>query len=253
MVEPPLVSSLVIVVIWALVASMGWVNPLFLPSPSAVASTLALALTEAGVYRDIIATVGRALSGVILSVIAGVPLGLFLGRQPRLYQYFELPVDFLRSVPSSVLFFLFILVFGIGEAAKVAVVFYGCSLIMLVSALYGVRPTKEKADRLRMVDSFGASELQKILYVVFPDALPHIVAGIRLCVSLALVLVVVTEMFLSSSSGLGRRVYDYYLAYRVPDMYASILLLGLTGYCLNKISEFVERRFSFWVVGLKGD
>ena len=243
---PPLTSCFIILAGWWLVTALGLVNPLFLPSPFQVGSAGLKLLADRSAYADTIATVARALTGVLLSVLVGVPLGLYLGRRPGLYRFFELPIDFFRSTPSSVLFFLFILLFGIGDAAKVAVVFYGCSLIMLVSSVYGTKPTTEKVERLRMVESLGATESQKLFLVVLPDATPHILAGLRLCVSLSLVLVVVTEMFLSSSSGLGRRVYDNYLSYRVPEMYSGILLLGLTGYLLNRAAASLEQRISFW-------
>jgi len=204
-------------------------------------------LSGSEVYLDAAMTGYRALVGLALSGLVAIPLGLLLGRSQRLYEFFEFPTDFLRSIPSSALFFLFILVFGIGDSSKVAVVFYGCSLIILVNTIYGARPTKEKQDRINMFLSFGATRSQIFRLVVLRDALPHIAAGFRICVSLSLVLVVVTEMFLTANNGLGRRIYDFYLAYRVPEMYAAIIILGLLGYAANKVSLIVERRTSFWL------
>ena len=97
-----------------------------------------------------------------------------------------------------------------------------------------------------MLRSFGASPWQIFHLSVFRDALPHIMAGLRICVSLSLVLVVITEMFLSATSGLGRQIYDFYLAYRVPEMYVVIILLGIIGFCGNRLAMFLERRVSFW-------
>src|SRR5205814_4892783 len=133
----------------------------------------------------------------LLSFLVAVPAGLVLGRFPNLYRFIEFPVDFFRSIPSSALFFLFILFFGIGDASKIAVVFYGCSLILLVNTVYGAKPTKEKEDRINMLRSFGATTWQIFRLAIFPDSVPHILAGMRVCISLSLVLVIVTEMFLS--------------------------------------------------------
>ena len=242
-----LCSIAVITLVWWLVGNLHLINPLFFPSLGSLGKALVHLLSGGEVYLDAIMTTYRALLGLALSGLVAVPLGLLLGRSQRIYEFFEFPTDFLRSIPSSALFFLFILFFGIGDASKVAVVFYGCSLIILVNTIYGARPTKEKQDRINMLLSFGATRNQVFRLVVLRDALPHITAGFRICVSLSLVLVVVTEMFLSSSNGLGRRIYDFYLAYRVPEMYAVIIILGLLGYAINRFSLMVERRTSFWL------
>ncbi|MGH8558273.1 MAG: ABC transporter permease [Methylococcales bacterium] len=243
----PFSTIAVIIGAWWLATTLGWVNPLFLPTLSSVAKALVSLLCGSEIYVDTAATIYRALAGLAVSVLVGVPLGLMFGRFPLLYQFFELPVDFFRSIPSSALFFLFVLGFGVGDASKVAVVFYGCSLILLVSTIYGAKPTREKQDRINMLRSFGATPFQTFYFTVFRDALPHITAGLRVCVSLSLVLVIVTEMFLGASSGLGRQIYDFYLAYRIPEMYAVIILLGLLGYAANKASLLIEHRTSFWM------
>lgn len=243
----PAFSIAIITLGWWLLGSSHLINPLFFPSLGSLSKALVSMLSGSEVYLDAAMTGYRALVGLALSGLVAIPLGLLLGRSQRLYEFFEFPTDFLRSIPSSALFFLFILVFGIGDSSKVAVVFYGCSLIILVNTIYGARPTKEKQDRINMFLSFGATRSQIFRLVVLRDALPHIAAGFRICVSLSLVLVVVTEMFLTANNGLGRRIYDFYLAYRVPEMYAAIIILGLLGYAANKVSLIVERRTSFWL------
>lgn len=235
--------------LWWLVGAIRLIDPLFFPSLGSLGKALINLLSGPSIYLDIVATTYRAALGLFLSGIIAVPLGLVFGRFNRLYELVEFPTDFFRSIPSSALFFLFILFFGIGDASKVAVVFYGCSLILLVNTVYGARPTREKQDRVNMLRSFGATSRQVFYLAVLPDALPHIAAGLRVCVSLSLVLVIVTEMFLSAGRGLGRQIYDYYLAYRIPEMYAVILLLGLLGFAANKLSALSERRTAFWLPG----
>jgi len=231
--------------IWWTLTSFEWVNPLFLPPLGKVGVAFS-ALLDSGIYWDAFTTTYRAVLGLLLSAMVAVPLGLIMGRNSRLYEYVELPADFFRSIPSSALFFLFILIFGIGDASKIAVVFYGCSLILLLNAVYGARPTREKQDRINMLRSFGATNWQIFRFAVLPDALPHIAAGIRICASMSLVLVIVTEMFLGASSGLGKVIYDAYLAYRIPQMYVLIILLGFLGFAINKVCVLLERRATFW-------
>lgn len=242
----PIITIALAFSVWWIASATGWINPLFLPKLDSMGKALVTLFSKPEIYIDTVVTTYRALLGLAFSVVFAVPLGLIFGRSSKLYQFVELPVDFFRSIPSSSLFFLFILIFGIGDASKIAVVFYGCSLILLVNTIYGAQPTREKQDRINMLRSFGATSWQVFYLAILRDALPHIMAGVRVCVSLSLVLVIVTEMFLGATSGLGRLVYDLYLAYRVPEMYVVIILLGLLGFGANRISLLFERRTTFW-------
>jgi ABC-type nitrate/sulfonate/bicarbonate transport system permease component len=243
----PLSTVCLILVLWAIVTVTGMVNPIFLPRLDAFGAAILKSLSTDTTYTAALLTTFRAFVGLVLSIFVAVPLGLFFGRYPRFYEFVELPTDFFRSIPSSALFFLFILIFGIGDISKIAVVFYGCSLIMLVNTVYGARPTREKRDRINMLRSFGASPLQIFTQAVFRDALPSICAGIRVCISLSLVLVIVTEMFLGATAGLGRLIYDHYLTYRVPEMYAVVTILGVIGFAANKGFQLIEHRICFWL------
>ena len=240
-------TSLVIFAVWWFVGSIGLVNPLFLPSlPQFFAALLEVA-SERSLYWDMWSTSFRAFTGLFLSILIAVPLGLFFGRYSNIYEYFELPVDFFRSIPSSALFFLFVLVFGVGDASKVAVVFYGCSLIILVGTVYGARPTREKQDRIDMLLTFGASDWQIFYLSILRDALPQIAASTRVCVSLSFVLVIVTEMFLGAQDGLGHRLYNYYLSYSIAEMYSTLVVLGFLGFMANRLSIGIEKKIGFWV------
>jgi len=240
------VSIGIILGIWWLSTSLNWINPLFLPSLDDLGNAIRELLTNKTIYLDAFATAYRALIGLVLSAIVAIPLGLVLGRMQGVYEYIEFPVDFFRSIPSSALFFLFILVFGVGDLSKIAVVFYGCSLIILVATIYGAKVNKEKQDRINMLTAFRATPFQVFHLAVVRDALPHITAGLRISVSLSLVLGIVTEMFLGATNGLGRQIYDFYLRYEVPKMYAVIIILGLLGFAFNKLFFILERKLSFW-------
>ena len=184
---PSICSFAVIVVAWGLIWKFRWINPLFFPNLQALSKASSRLLSGPDVYFDAASTVLRATIGLALSALIAVPLGLVLGRVPRVYAFLEFPIDFLRSVPSSALLFVHF-IFRIGDASKVAVVFYGCSLIILINTIYGARATREKQDRINMLRSFGATAPQILFLAVWRDALPHIWAGLRVCVSLSLVL-----------------------------------------------------------------
>jgi ABC-type nitrate/sulfonate/bicarbonate transport system permease component len=235
-----------IVFIWYVLTTFEIVNPIFIPSPQNTLQSLIKILKSNQTLTDLFFTTYRALIGLLISIIIGVPSGLILGRFQKIYAFFEVPIEFFRAIPSSALFPLFILFFGIGDSSKVAVVVYACSLIILVNTIYGVSPNQEKLDRINMLKSFGANTFQLYYYGIFRDALPNIFAGIRICISFSFVLVVVTEMFLSANEGLGKALYDYYLQYRIPEMYSIILLLGFTGFIFNRTFVAFESKIIFW-------
>jgi NitT/TauT family transport system permease protein len=179
-------------------------------------------------------------------MLVGIPAGVAAGRTRWLHDLLQLPVDFFRSIPSSALFFLFILTFGVGEVSKVMVVVYGCSLILFINAAYGAAPTPDKNFRLDLMRAFGASAAQRFWLVTIPEALPAIAAGVRTCLSLAFVLVIVTEMFLGAQQGLGKQLYDFYLGYRIPEMWVCLAVLGVTGSAANVAGIAIERRVTHW-------
>jgi NitT/TauT family transport system permease protein len=92
----------------------------------------------------------------------------------------------------------------------------------------------------------GASPARVFFRVVMPSALPEIAGGLRIAISIALVVIVVTEMFIGTASGLGKRIFQTYQLFQIPEMFAAILLTGLFGYALNLLLLILERRLIHW-------
>ncbi len=239
-----IIGPLAILVIWSVVHYGELVNPLFLPSPVSVVTTIFIGIFRGSLLSDLGITFVRFAFGFLSAAIAGVLLGIFLGYFEKVYSALEVIIDFFRSVPATALFPLFMLFFGVGDVSKIMVVFFACTFIILINTVYGVK----NASRLRrmLAKSLKASKIQLLLKVVLPDALPHICAGLRIGISFALVLAVVTEMFLGTVSGLGHRIIEAQLVYQIPEMYASIIVAGLAGYSLNKGFIFIERKVVHW-------
>lgn len=230
----------IILITWFLVAHTGTISPLVLPKLEGVIQSLWFQLATSALWLDTGMTTLRALSGLFLSAAFGIPLGLVLGFFPGLYRHVALPLDFVRSIPSATLFPVFILAFGIGNPAKIAVVFYGCFFVIVMAAVYGGREHPDRQKRIATLRSLRANRFQIFRLVVVPDSMASILGGLRIAASIAFVLVVVTEMFLGANDGLGKRIYDFYLAYRIPDLYAALLVLGSVGYIANVLIERLE-------------
>jgi len=230
---------------WAVVAAGRFVDPLFLPGPLAVAQGLYAGFVSGNLAIDAVVTTFRSLVGFALAALLGVPLGLLVGRMKPLSRGTQPTIDFFRSVPATALFPLFSFAFGIGDKAKIAIVIYACSLITLVNTAYGAMQVKEL--RIQSARILGASTWSVFWKVVLPESAPGILAGLRIGMSLAFVLIVVTEMFIGTTVGLGYRIVTSQNAYNSPDVYAAIALTGVLGYCANWVILRIEKRYLHWV------
>lgn len=234
----------VLLVIWTLVALSGWVSPILVPTPASVVTDGLKLISAAPIWQDLGRTAYRALLAFGVAALVGIPLGIAMGSIRAVYLAFEFLVDFFRSIPPLALFPLFLLAFGIGEGSKIAVPIYGATLVVIVASAYGVvtvSPLRRTVGKL-----FGLDRFQVLTKIVLPEALPHVIAGLRTALSLSLVLTVVVEMLIGSGSGIGKRIYDYQLVFETPSMYVAILLTGILGFGLNKIMIFFERRVLHW-------
>lgn len=234
-----------LMLIWVLVADVGeTVSGLLLPPLHSVLERLWQMATEGGLWQDTAATLWRWVQGFVLGAFFGTLAGLILGVFPRAYKTLEGVIEFFRAMPVTAIFPLFLLVFGIGDASKVAMAFLPTFLLMLINSSYGV--LHAGPERRRAVQVFGATRWQTFRYVVIFEALPQIFIGLRLALSLSLVVAVVSEMFIGTDFGLGQRIYDSYLTNAVTTLYALLLVLGGIGYALNKASMAVERHVVDW-------
>ncbi|MEK7582229.1 MAG: ABC transporter permease, partial [Patescibacteria group bacterium] len=239
-----LIGPFAVLLIWFAITASGLVGPLFLPRLDTTIGKFLSLIGQGLILPDIGMTLYRVFFGFVLATLLGVPLGLLFGLSARLYASFELVIEFFRSLPSTALFPLFLLVFGIGDTAKIAVVVFVSFWIILISTASGVLHSSK--TRYRVAQSYGANQWQILTNVTFMEALPQIATGLRVAVSISFIVVVVTEMFIGTNIGLGQRIYDSYLTYRVPELYATLVIVGLLGYVVNKGLILLERKTIHW-------
>lgn len=241
------IGPAIIVLIWMIITTLGLVKPIFLPPLGHVMNALWHMLTNpgGGIWPDVAATLGRVLIGLVVGIAIGLPIGIFLGYFSWLHDIWELPLDFFRSTPVTALFPFFLLIFGIGDVGKIAIASWSVALIIVINTIYGVRSCS--SVRLRYLKSIGASSYQTIIWQLIPEALPHIIGGVRIAISQAFIVVVVTEMFYGSDKGLGYQLYSAALMYRSDEVIALILISGILGYAINKIAEKTGKKIVFWL------
>lgn len=240
----PLIGPLVLFVCWDLAVRLGLVKPILLPSPAATLSALASGLAGGELMLDFLVTVKRTLQAFVVAAVVGMPLGVLLGSNVRAYRSVEFLIDFFRSTPSSALIPLFILIFGISDINKVAIAAFGAFLIVVFNSAYGVMNARKQ--RVMAAKVMGASRWRIFKDVLLWESLQQSFVGLRSAVSMALVIVIVAEMFIGSENGLGHAIIDAQQVLNVKTMYAAILAAGALGYVLNILFLVLERRIVHW-------
>jgi sulfonate transport system permease protein len=240
----PFIGPVFLFIVWDLVVRFGFIKPILLPPPGATLLTLVTGLAGGPLLLDFGVTVLRTLEAFLIAAVLGVPLGVLLGSNEKAYRSVEFLIDFFRSTPSSALIPLFLLIFGVSDINKVAIAAFGAFLIVIFNSAYGV--INARKQRVMAARVMGASRWQTFRDVLIWESLQPSFVGLRSAVSMALVIVIVAEMFIGSESGLGHRIIDAQQVLNVKSMYAAILAAGALGYGLNVLFLLAERRIVHW-------
>ena len=184
------------------------------------------------------------LAGYLLAVVFGISCGLMLGSFPLARKMFDSTIDFFRSIPVTALYPVFVLVFGIGSQSKIAMIFWASFFIICINTTYGVVQTNP--IRRKMAQLYGANWFQVFSKVTFYDSLPQAMVGLRVALSYALIVSILTEMFMGSQYGIGTKITEAYNLYQIDAMFALILIMGALGYLLNIIFIKIEKRIVGW-------
>ncbi len=240
----PVLGVIALVLVWYLAVWTRIVDPVLLPSPVDTFRAMWTGMNGGKLGIDFFITLQRTAYATLIAAAVAIPLGIFLGASERLYRSVEFVIDFFRSTPASAMFPLFLVLFGVGDRTKISVAAFGAALVILFNVAYGVMNARK--TRLLAAKVMGASRFRILMDVMLLESLPQTFVGLRNGVSLALVIVVVAEMFIGSTDGLGNRVFEAQQLFAMPDMYAAIFAAGALGYGLNLLFLTVERRFVHW-------
>lgn len=240
----PFIGPVLLFIVWDLVVRLGFIKALLLPPPAETVTTLINGLAGGPLLKDFGVTLWRTTQAFLIAAIVGVPLGVVLGSAEKAYRSVEFLIDFFRSTPSSALIPLFLMIFGVSDINKVAIASFGALLIVVFNSAYGV--INARKQRVMAAKVMGASRWQIFKDVLIWESLQPSFVGLRSAVSMALVIVIVAEMFIGSDSGLGNRIINAQQVMNVRDMYASILSAGVLGYALNILFLVFERRIVHW-------
>ena len=240
----PFVGPVFLFIVWDLAVRTGYIKAILLPSPFDTVMTLINGLAGGPLLKDFMVTLWRTFQAFAIAAVVGVPLGVVLGSSEKAYRSVEFLIDFFRSTPSSALIPLFLMVFGVSDINKVAIAAFGALLIVVFNSAYGV--INARKQRVMAAKVMGASNWQIFKDVLVWESLQPTFVGLRSAVSMALVIVIVAEMFIGSDSGLGNRIINSQQVMNVKYMYASILAAGGLGYALNVLFLIAEKKIVHW-------
>jgi ABC-type nitrate/sulfonate/bicarbonate transport system permease component len=197
---------------------------------------------------DVWPSLRRMAIGYGVAVVIAVLLGTALGSSRWLRRACSPIVEFLRSIPPPALLPFAIVVIGVGDDMKVFIIAFVCLwpvLLNTIDGIQGIDPTLREIARV-----YGVSGRDRLLRMTLPAASPQIFAGMRLSLSLAVILMVISEM-VASTNGIGFFVLQSQRSFAIPEMWSGILLLGILGYVLNLVFVIIERRVLAWHRGAR--
>jgi NitT/TauT family transport system permease protein/sulfonate transport system permease protein len=229
---------------WQALASMGWVNPVLLPSPLQLAAA-AYELTEQGVlWRHTLASLDRVLTGFLLAALTGIALGVALGWSQVLSDLVRPLVESVRPIPPIAWTPIAILWFGVGDAPSYFLVFIGAVFPVFINTFSAVR----NIDRVQInaALSLGAGPGLLIRDVIIPASLPVIFPGLRIALGVGWMCVVAAEL-IAAQSGLGYMIQQNRVLLQTQNVVTGMITIGIVGFLMSALMEIAERRLLPWM------
>ncbi len=232
---------------WWIEGAFGLIDPMLLPTLPSLGSEFAGLATEGyngtPLWKQVLASFGRAAVGFLLAVAAGVPAGLIFGTSRAAAAVFRPFLGFFRPIPPIAMIPLFIFYFGLGEPSKILLIAITAFWYITLNTTAGVRAVPE--DLVLAAKSLGLTRWQLFSRVILPAAMPHIFVGLRVGVALCWALVVAAEL-IAAQTGLGFMIMDATNFFRIPVVFIGIAIIGLVGLILELGLDLLERRMLHW-------
>jgi ABC-type nitrate/sulfonate/bicarbonate transport system permease component len=230
---------------------------LFFPPPTVIAKTglhtwfsgpVSHAFLSSTAVDNMLPSLGRLLGGWSLAAVAGILIGVLLGRSKHAIEYVDPLIQLGRSIPAPALIPVFIVLFKLGTTMQVAVIVFGVIWPILLNAIEGARSVEPL--QLDIARVFRLTLLERLRLITIPAAAPKIFAGLRISLSLSIILMVTSEM-IGATNGVGYFLVGARKSFLLPEMWSAIVLLGILGYLLNTVFLWIERRLLAWHRGAR--
>ena len=232
-----------LLVLWELIVRFDIVSTVGFPPFSRVCEALWTLIVTGKIVGLLLPSLGRLVMGYALALIIGMGAGMTMGYFRPAFNLFEPLMEILRPIPSPAYIPIAILFLGLGDEMKVFVIAFTACFPILLNTYSAVRSVD--IIQINTARTFGYSPLSILRKVIIPAALPQISTGMRISLALALIMVVISEM-VASVDGIGFFILNSQRGFRVPDMYAGVIVLGLLGYVMNALFVRAEHYTLRW-------
>ncbi|MEU2038170.1 ABC transporter permease [Nocardia niwae] len=239
----PTVVIALFLLLWQLAPTFGLVDEVFLPRFSVVAQAFADLVASGEMWTHISASLNRSLAGYSLALVAGIPVGIAIAWYKPVADFLNPILELFRNTAALALLPVFLLILGIGETSKVAIVVYASFFPILLNTITGVRTVDPLL--VKSAASLGFSPLRLFQKVILPAALPSVFTGLRMAAASSILVLLAAEMF-GARAGLGYLITAAQQNFAIPNMYAGILAISLLGLAFNGLLVTLERRLSRW-------
>ena len=242
-----LATVLSLLALWVAVTSTGLVKPLFLPGPRAILTAFGQAW--AGDFdgnpltTQVLASLARVIGAFVLASAVGIPVGLAMGVSRHARAVLDPVIEFYRPLPPLAYLPLMVIWFGIGETAKVLLIFLACFAPVALAARAGV--LSASSDQINAARSMGASRWQVMVHVILPAATPDILVGLRIGIGVGWTTLVAAEM-VAANAGLGQMVLNASNFLRTDVVVMGILVIGLFAIAFEFGMRWLERALVPW-------
>jgi len=241
-----LASPVLLLLLWEFCARLGWIDTRFFPAPSAIFAKL-FVLTQSGeLWKNLSASLVRLGWGILLGGVPALLLGIAMGMSRPIRAIIDPLIAATYPVPKSAILPLILLIFGLGEASKIVMVALGMFYPVVINTLAGVLQIEK--IYLDVGRNFGAGRWQVFRTIALPGAMPSIMAGVKLGLGLALILIAIAEM-IGADSGLGFMIWNSWQVLTVETMYVGLLVIALLGFVFMLGLNELER----WILPWKPD
>ncbi len=237
------VAILAFLALWEVAPRVGVVDRVFLPPFSEVLATTWELIRNGQLPQHVAASLQRAGTGFGIAVATAIPLGLLIGWYRPVAIVLNPILEAFRNTAALALLPVFVLILGIGETSKIALVVFAAFFPILLNTISGVRTVDPLL--IRSARSLGLSSPRLFQKVILPAAVPTIFTGLRMAGAASVLVLIAAEM-IGAQAGLGYLVNAAQLNFQIPQMYAGILAISVIGIAVNAALLAAERHFSRW-------
>ncbi|WP_429771227.1 ABC transporter permease [Bacillus smithii] len=244
------ILPVIIIIIWQLIGSLGWVTKTVLPTPWEIILAAKNLAVSGVLFTNMKVSIIRAACGFVIGGGLGLALGTLVGLSAKSESLLDPTLQMVRTIPHLAITPLFILWFGLGEESKILLIGLGAFFPLYVNTFLGIRKVDAKLFEVARILEF--SKWKQIKLLIVPSALPNILLGIRLSLGAAWLSLVVAEL-MGSTSGLGYMMMDARQFSNTDIVFVGIIIFAIVGKLTDSLVRLMEKHFLKWQDTYKGE